>query len=192
MKALNDFINECIAINEQNGDLERLLSKYNLVTNAEGEGLIILVQVKNPADYNPFSSEVYGGSSLYIPKDHSTQKKLKVHKDWGFIKFAPKTNGQPQIESIKLNQSTIKKLKATKIQSIDFKGTGFPQRGPVQGNAPVEYEAIYYKFNPDMLIKFASAIDSNYYVSGKGSVIFGIAALDKQIAWEPYHEFCEK
>lgn len=189
MKSLYEVISQ---INEQNGDLERILAKYPLLTNDKGEGWLVLVQLKNPLDDNKFLDEIYKGSTIFIAKDHSGHKNLKVHKEWGFIKLKPKINGYSQVISARLNQSTIKRLKATKIKSIDFKGSGFPHRGPVMSEKSVEYEAIYYKFDPAILTKLASSIDSDYYVVGGGSTIFGIAGLDNKVAWEPFHEFFRK
>lgn len=189
MKSLYEVISQ---INEQNGDLNHLLTKYPVLTNDKGEGWLVLVQLKNPSDENKFQDAIYKGSTIFIAKDHSGQKNLKAHKEWGFIKLKPKINGNNQQDSTDLNQSTIRKLKATKIKSIDFTGSGFPHRGPATSGSPVEYEAIYYKFDPATLTKLASSMDGDYYVVGGGSTIFGMSGLDKKVAWEPFDEFFRK
>ena len=189
MKSLYEVISQ---VNEQNGDLERILSKYPVLTNDKGEGWLVLAQLKNPSDENKFYQEIHKGSAIFIAKNHGGEENLKTFKEWGFIKLKPKINGYNQYDSVKLNQSTIKKLKAKKIGSIDFNGSGFPQRGPVMPTKSVEYEAIYYKFDPAILTKLASSIDSDYYVVGSGSAIFGMAGLDKKVAWDPFHEFFGK
>lgn len=189
MKSLYEVISQ---INEQNGDLERILAKYPVLTNDKGEGWLVLVQLKNPLDDNKFHDEIYQGSTIFIAKDHSGQENSKTNKKWGFIKLKPKINGYNQYDSVHLNKSTIKKLKATKIKTIDFNGSGFPHRGPAMPRNSVEYEAIYYKFDPTILTKSASSIDSNYYIENGSTTIFAIAGLDKMVAWDPFDEFFRK
>ena len=174
-------------INEQNGDLQRILAKYPVLTNDKGEGWLVLVQLKNPSDENKFSQEIRKGSSIFVAINYDELK--KTNGEWGLLKLKPKINGYNQYESIKLNQSTIKKLKAEKMDIIDFKGSGFPHRGPVMFTNTVEYEAIYYKFDPTMLTSLTSQIDNNYYVSTDVSTIFGIVGLDRKIVWNPFDSF---